>query len=276
MNHIKKCDTITCMRNSNPLLIRYYRFIYLLFHIISGLIQSVVYPHVNQLTQSRMMQRWARKFLNILNIQLDCHGQPPEGTIQKVLLIANHVSWLDICVLMAACPTRFVAKSEISNWPIVGLLCRKVGTLFIKRAKRRDTLRINQLIQEVLATGDRVTIFPEGTTSDGTVLYHFHASLLECAMVQDIHLYPIAISYRNMVGAISEEAAYENISLFESLQQILKQPRINASITFLQALNRREENRRELARLTESAIAKSLGLPIVHKKSGKPFDLPSE
>ena len=64
MNHIKKCDTITCMRNSNPLLIRYYRFIYLLFHIISGLIQSVVYPHVNQLTQRSMMQYWAKKFLN--------------------------------------------------------------------------------------------------------------------------------------------------------------------------------------------------------------------
>ncbi len=264
------------MRNSNPLFIRHYRFIYLLFHITSGLIQSLIYPHVNQSTQRRMMQHWAKKFLSILNIQLDCRGQLPGKKTQKALLIANHVSWLDICVLMAACPTRFVAKFEINSWPIVGLLCRKVGTLFIKRAKRRDTLRINQLIQEVLATGDRVTIFPEGTTSNGTVLYHFHASLLESAMVQDIYLYPIAIGYRNIVGAISKEAAYENISLFESLQQILKQPRMNVSITFLQALNHREENRRELARLTESAIAKSLGLPIVHKKPEKPFDRPGE
>lgn len=264
------------MRDINPLAINIYRLMCLLFHIVSGLIRSTTYPYRSQSTQRSMMQNWAKRFLNILNVQLNCHGQSPETEVPKALLVANHVSWLDIVVLMAACPTRFVAKSEISEWPIIGLLCRNVGTLFIKRTKRRDTLRINQLIQDVLATGDRVAIFPEGTTGSGMVLNHFHTSLLESAMDQEVRLYPVAIAYYDTKGAICQEAAYENISLLQSLWKVLSQPKINASITFLPTISRNQENRRELAHLTERAIAKSLALPVVHKKSGKASGLPGE
>ncbi len=148
------------MHKKTRLPIRIFRFLRLLLHVISGFIQSLVYPCFSRSIQRRMKQYWASGFLNILNIKLHCNGKPPSIETHRVLFVANHVSWLDICVLLAASPTRFIAKAEIRNWPVVGLLSRNVGTLFIERTKRSDTIRINRRIGDVLSMGDRVTIFP--------------------------------------------------------------------------------------------------------------------
>lgn len=264
------------MQKTTPLLLRLIRFIRLLFQVISGLLQSVIYPHFPLNIQRRMMQNWAAGLLSILEIRLHCYGKMPALETPRVLFAANHVSWLDICVLMAACPTRFVAKTEISNWPILGLLCRNVGTLFIERTKRSDTLRINQRISEVLEGGERVTVFPEGTTTNGMQLNHFHASLLQSAVTADALIYPIAIGYRNSAGDICQEAAYIEPSLVLSLQRILSQTRIDVNLTFNQPIQCGMKNRRELARLSEQAIADILALPIVHKEAEKFSGLPDE
>lgn len=262
------------MQKTTPLLLRGIRLIHLLLHVVSGLLQSIVYPYFPLHIQRRMMQNWATGLLSTLNIRLHCHGKPPTLEMPRVLLAANHVSWLDVCVLMAACPTRFVAKAEISKWPVLGLLSRNAGTLFIERARRSDTLRMNQHISEVLEKGERVTVFPEGTIADGTHLNHFHASLLQSAITADALLYPVAIRYRNTAGDICREAAYIEPSLLLSLQQILSQTRIDAELTFNEPAQCGMKNRRELARLSEQAIADTLSLPIPHKQAGKLFDLP--
>lgn len=251
--------------------IRIFRFLRLMLHVISGFIQSLIYPYFSRSIQKRMKQYWASKFLDILNIKLHYNGKPPSFEIQRVLFVANHISWLDICVLLAAYPTRFIAKAEIRNWPVVGLLSRKVGTLFIERTKRSDTIRINRCINDVLSVGDRVTIFPEGTTSDGTVLQHFHASLLQSAATASVQLYPIAIRYRNTEGKICKEAAYIDPSLILSLRQILKQNRIDVDVMFLEPIASTGKNRRELARFSEQAIANALSISVAHREPGKFF-----
>lgn len=264
------------MQKNIPSLLQFIRLIRLLFHVVSGLLQSMVYPYFPLHIQRSMMQRWSAGLLSILAVRLRCYGKSPTLEIPRALLAANHVSWLDVCVLMAACPTRFVAKAEISRWPVLGMLCRNVGTLFIERAKRSDTLKINQQIEEVLKQRERVTVFPEGTTTDGRQLNHFHASLLQSAVTADALLYPVAIGYRNCAGEICLEAAYIEPSLVLSLKKILKQPYIDAELTFNQPISCGMKNRRELARLTEQAIAASLAIPIVHKEAEKLHDLPNE
>ncbi len=264
------------MHKTTPLLLRIIRLIRFLLHITSGLLQSIVYPWLPLNIQRPMMQRWAAGLLVILGIKLHCHGKLPTLELPRVLIAANHVSWLDVCVLMAVCPARFVAKAEISKWPILGLLSRNVGTLFIERAKRSDTLRINKKISEVLEKGERVTVFPEGTTANGMQLNHFHASLLQSAVTIDALLYPVAISYRNCAGDICQEAAYIEPSLVLSLQRILSQISIDVNLTFNRPIQCGMKNRRELARLSEQAIADTLTLPIPHKKAEKLSDLPGE
>ncbi|MBN9131980.1 MAG: 1-acyl-sn-glycerol-3-phosphate acyltransferase [Nitrosospira multiformis] len=248
----------------------------LLLHIASGLIQSAIYPHVSQSTQRRMAQKWSTRLLSILGVRLRYQGILPAAGTQRVMLAANHVSWLDVYSIMSVCPTRFVAKSEIRGWPLFGWLSNNVGTLFIERAKRSDTVRINDHIAEALNNGDRVVVFPEGGTSDGTVLHHFHASLLQSAVNVSAMLHPVAIRYTDMAGNISKAAAYFRISLLESVRQVLSQPHIDVELVFVEAIDSHGKNRRELARSAEHAIANALALPLPHKPSGKPSDLPDE
>ena len=253
-----------------------FRAIRLLLHIISGLVQSALYPHVSQPVQERMVQKWSVRLLAILCIRLRLSGTLPDAKDQPIMLVANHVSWLDVYSLNSVCPARFVAKSEIRNWPLFGWFSRNVGTLFIERAKRRDTARINQDIGNALTLGDRVSVFPEGTTGDGTKLQHFHASLLQPAVSVEAILYPVAIRYHDASGEVSKAAVYVNVSLLDSLRQILKQPWIDVELIFSDPIDSRGKNRRELARSTERAIANALSLPIPHKVPGKSSYPPAE
>jgi len=262
------------METNTSRYIRMIRLIRLFIHVVWGVIQAVFYPNCSREKQQRMMQNWAAGMLNILNIHLQCSGKVPGQKIERALLIASHVSWLDICVMMAVNPTQFVAKSEIRDWPIIGFLCKRVGTLFIERAKRSDTLRINHEISHVLITGERVCVFPEAGTSDGTKINHFHASLLQSAIDAKACLYPVAIRYLDRKGHISRDAAYTDVSMIVSLQKILRQPCIEAVVVFNDAIESKDKNRRELARRAEGAIANSLALTLYHTESEKPSYLP--
>ncbi len=255
---------------------RIFRSVRLLLHIISGLAQSAVYPHLSQPAQRRMAQNWSARLLVVLGIRLRYSGAVPVAEIERVMLAANHVSWLDVYSLNAVCPARFVAKSEIRGWPLLGWLSKNAGTLFIERTKRRDTARINEDIGNALTMGDRVAVFPEGTTSDGTLLRHFHASLLQPAVTAAAILCPVAIRYRDAAGVLSKSAAFANISMLESLRRILRQPWIEVELIFADPVSSNGKNRRELARYAEHAIASVLSLPVPHKTPGKPFDLPVE
>lgn len=257
-------------------IIQILRFARLLLHILSGLFQSIIYPHFSRSVQRYMVRKWARKMLGILNVELSWSGSLPPEDEQRVILIANHISWLDIMIILTIYPVRFVAKSEVLSWPLLNILCRKVGTIFIKREKRNDTMRVNQDISEALVAGDSIAIFPEGTTSDGTVLLHFHASLLQSAATVEASLYPVAINYRDMSGAHNAAVAYVNVTIVESLRHILQQPAIKAELIFLERISCTGKNRRELTRLSEHAISEALQLPVVRKRPEKPSDLPIE
>ncbi|KIO48027.1 1-acyl-sn-glycerol-3-phosphate acyltransferase [Nitrosospira sp. NpAV] len=257
-------------------LTQFFRAVRLLLHIISGLAQSAVYPHLSQSAQGRMARNWSAILLKILCIRLRYSGVVPAAEMKQVMLAANHVSWLDVYSLNAVCPARFVAKSEIRGWPLLGWLSQNAGTLFIERTKRSDTARINTDIGNALVMGDRVAVFPEGTTSDGTMLRHFHASLLQPAVTVAAVLCPIAIRYTDATGMISKSAAFANISMLESLRQILREPWIDVELIFTEPIHSKGKNRRELARYAEHAIASALFLPLPHKTPGRPFDLPAE
>ena len=252
------------------------RATFLFFHIFSGLIQSIAYPHLSQETQKWMAQKWSAKLLAILCIKLSFSGVKPNAHKKQVMFVANHVSWLDVYSLIALCPARFVAKSEIRNWPLLGWLSRNVGTLFIERKKRRDAARINQDIVTALENGDWVAVFPEGTTSDGNSIQYFHASLLQSAVTSGASLYPVAIRYHNTSGEISEAAAYIGISLLRSLHKILRQPSISVELIFTKSISSSGQTRRELARSSERAIADALSLSIPHRVHEKSSDLPIE
>lgn len=216
---------------------------------------------------------WARQFLRILRVELCVRGTIPTNNYSGGLLVANHTSWLDILVILAMLPVRFVAKAEIRGWPLVGGLCKRAGTLFIHREKRSDALHINRKIEELVQSGRFVAVFPEGMTGDGSVLHHFHASLLQPVISTQTCLHPVAIRY-SLADDGDHHTAYVNISIFQSLQKILRQPRTRAELIFCEPIAYHNLNRRELARLAEQAIASALTVEIRHMEPERSCDLP--
>jgi 1-acyl-sn-glycerol-3-phosphate acyltransferase len=176
--------------------------------------------------------------------------------------VANHVSWLDIFVLNSIHPVRFVAKAELARWPVVGKMLRRVGTLFVERARKRDARRVNHGASEALARGDVVAVFPEGTTSDGTDVLPFKSSLLQPIVDANGHVQPVAIRYRESSGEISVLPAYVgNLTLLASLWRITSARSLMVDLHAPPMLPAETFHRRDLARAAESAIRAALEAP---------------
>ncbi|MEI7515867.1 MAG: lysophospholipid acyltransferase family protein [Betaproteobacteria bacterium] len=141
------------------------------------------------------VQAWAHTMLACLGVQLRVIGEVPQTG--PVLLVANHISWLDIVVMHAARHCRFISKSDIQHWPLVGTLATAAGTLYITRESRRDALRVVHHMAECLRGGDVLAVFPEGTTGDGSTVLPFHANLLQAAISADAPVLPLGLQYQD-------------------------------------------------------------------------------
>ncbi len=139
------------------------------------------------------VQAWAGQALRFMGVELCIRGIPPASG--PLLIVANHISWLDIVVLHAARHCRFVSKDDVRGWPLVGTLATGAGTLYVKRSSSRDAMRVVHHMAQALKDGDILAVFPEGTTGDGTVLLPFHANLLQSAITAQAPVLPVALSY---------------------------------------------------------------------------------
>src|SRR5215210_2559116 len=181
---------------------RWGRITRLMLHVVRGLVVSTfLFPLQSDARRKLEIEHWSLQLLTILRVPLFLHGMPPAYTIRPLMLVSNHVSWLDIFMINAIVAVRFVAKSEIRGWPALGWLCARAGTIFINRGRRRDTTRVNQVVARALVGGDVFTVFPEGTTTDGSTLLKFHASLLEPALEAGAAIQPVALWFDRSDGS---------------------------------------------------------------------------
>ena len=165
-----------------------------LLHAAAGLWSiMVLFPRWDAPRREARVQAWSLRMLALLGVRLELHGQPPVRG--PVLLVANHISWLDILVLHAARYCRFVSKADVKRWPLIGTLATGGGTIYIERESRRDALRVVHHMAESLRRGEVVAVFPEGTTSDGTTLLPFHANLIQAAISAGAPAQPVALKF---------------------------------------------------------------------------------
>lgn len=170
------------------------RLAHALLHVLVGFFTILlVFPRIGQEEREHRIQIWSAQMLACIGIELRVTGNAILPG--PILLVANHISWLDITSLHAARFCRFVSKADIKQWPLIGRLATGVGTLFIERESRRDAMRVVHHMTESLRQGDVIGVFPEGTTSDGTGLLPFHANLLQAAITADVAVQPVAISF---------------------------------------------------------------------------------
>jgi 1-acyl-sn-glycerol-3-phosphate acyltransferase len=238
-----------------------YRLLRVVLHLLAGLLTcAVVFPLLDDAGREARIRRWSVKLLTICGIGLDLRaadGQPAP----RALKVANHVSWLDIFVINAVRPCRFVAKSDIRGWPLIGWLCAKTGTIFISRGSVRDVRRTYQGLVTGLHAGQHVAFFPEGTTCTQGSLLPFHANLFEAAIEAEAPIQPYALRYVDANGAPHPAVDFVgDTSLMQSMLAILKAPGITAQLMTLPVIPvDGKPHRRELAEAARRAIAEALG-----------------
>lgn len=243
-------------------------------HLLRGAATvAVVYPLVGESHRLLLKQRWSRRLLDILGIELDA---TLAGIEPGSLIVANHISWLDVFAVNAARPVAFVSKSEVRDWPLIGWLSAKTDTVFLRRGSRGHAKIVNAEIDSLLNAGKDVAIFPEGTTTDGTHLLGFHAALLQPVVETGRPLQPVALCYELPGGERSLAPAYVgDTTLLECLRTILATRRMVVRLRPTAPLASKACSRRELAQAARSAIALSLGLPPASSRPGTPDDPPA-
>lgn len=257
-----------------PMPVRVARVARVSAHVAEGLLTTfLVFPFVAAPRRTALIRGWSVRLLRILAVELRVHWHHDGGLPGKSLIVANHISWIDIFLLSALQPARFIAKAELARWPVVGRLITSVGTLFIERERRHDTHKVNRRAADALANGDVVAVFPEGTTSDGTDLLRFHASLLQPIVDAEGHVQPIAIRYRTPAGRHTSAPAYAGDTTFwGSFRSVLRERRLVAELHIAPPVEARERHRRELSRAAEEAIRKALGLAVADSAPGRRAD----
>lgn len=223
-------------------------------HVLRGLATIIVrFPRMTPDQRHLRVQVWASEMLGILGITLQVKGQPPVKG--PALLVANHISWLDILVMHAARHCRFVSKSDVKHWPLIGRLATGAGTLYIERESRRDALRVVHHMAESLRDGDIVAVFPEGTTGDGREMLPFHANLMQAAISAQAPLQPVGMRFIDAAtGQTSFAPSYiGDETLIGSIWRTLTAPPIVAVVNFGESCEP-QGDRRALSRLMHAQV----------------------
>lgn len=200
---------------------------------------------------------WSAKLLRVMGIALVAEGTPRPGA---KLLVANHVSWLDIAAIHAVVPeARFVSKADVKAWPLVNRLVDSAGTLYIARESKRDALRVVHQMAEALAAGDTVAVFPEGTTGAGREPLPFHANLLQAAIATATPIQPAVLRFFDAAHAVSPAAEFlGETTLAQSLWRLVTARGMAVEVRLLTAMASAQADRRALAQHLRETIAAEL------------------
>ena len=204
-----------------------------LWHVLVGMWWiHAHFPRLSPDQRDMRVQVWSLQFLALWGIHVKVLGQPVVSG--PALIVANHISWLDISVIHAARHCRFVSKSDIRDWPLVGMLATGAGTLYIERSSRKDALRMVKDMADAMKEGDVVAVFPEGTTSDGRDLLPFHANLIQSAIQADVPVQPMSLKFVDaQTGETSFAPCYiGDDTLIGSIWRTLTAPPILAVVHF--------------------------------------------
>lgn len=234
------------------------RMVQLLPHVAYGLILTavVLFDFTGKVKRERLAQHWSSHLLRILGVRVRVRGQAVEGAS---MMVANHISWLDISVLFACARTRFVSKSEVRKWPVAGWLAEGCGTFYIRRGRNDSRPLLNKLVP-YLRNGGSVVVFPEGTTTGGDGVRLFHPRLFAAAIESGVWVQPVALRYGQGDGGITLAPFVGDDDLLSHLLRLLRNRVMDAEVIFCPPIDPAGRSRELLARMARASICRALGV----------------
>jgi 1-acyl-sn-glycerol-3-phosphate acyltransferase len=205
--------------------------------------------------RARWLQGVCQRQLRLQNVRIAVHGRLP----QSGLIVANHLSYMDIIALCATLPCVFVSKKEIADWPLFGIFARLSGTLFLDRQRRRAIGGIAAQMREVLAAGLPLVFFPEATSTHGDVLLPFKTSLFEPVAELGWPVTAAALSYEMSDGSVRDEVHWwGTMTLTPHLLNLLGKRSLEVTIRFGEP-RKRTGDRKTIAREMHAEVSALLG-----------------
>ena len=230
----------------------------LVLHVLHGMaVMALRFPSLDAAGRQARIQWWSAGLLRAVGVGLQVRGTPRPGA---TLLVANHVSWLDIAALHAAVPqARFVSKADVRRWPLLGWLVAGAGTLFIERERKRDALRVVHAMADALRAGETVAVFPEGTTGPRPALLPFHANLLQAAIATATPIQPAVLRFADVQQRFSPAVQFVGeTTLLQSLWRVATARGLVAHVDLLPPQGSAHADRRALAEHLHQCMAERL------------------
>lgn len=247
-----------------------YRLVALLWTAFEAAVQFVFMKLLARVTlteRADWLHLACARALRRLNITVEHSGEIPKDG----LIVANHLSYLDILALGALAPFVFIAKKEVRSWAIFGWMAKTAGTLFVDRERKLDTGKVNESVGEALAAGMRVVLFPEGTSTDGNSVLPFRPPLFEPALAARATITPVYISYAVSSGSVSNDVCYwGEMTFVPHALKLFSIKSVTARITFGPTL-RKLQDRKQAAEATRTEVLRMAGLagPAAEKAPSK-------
>lgn len=236
----------------------------LLLHLLVGLPLTLVL--INPLTarwklasgeraDHRVIRWWSGTLMRIFGFRIRRFGQPLSG---PAFFVANHVSWIDIVLMHSQHMLGFVAKAEISRWPLIGRMASRAGTIYHHRGNNESLHGVMHQMLERLRLGEAVGVFPEGRTTDGRAIATFHARIFQPVMLAEVPVQPVALRYGAGGAAQTVVAFAPGESFLGNFLRLLGEPGREAEVHFLRPLQPVAEGRRRLAEACREQIVAAM------------------
>ncbi len=228
-------------------------------HIVFGLPLTLLFANrlgakvilAGERVDHRAIRYWSHGLCRAFGIRVQRTGQLAPS---PVMLLANHLSWIDIQVLHSQRAAVFVGKSEIASWPVFGWMAKAGGTIFLRRGSPDSLNWVAERLAEKLRQGLTVAIFPEAGTGNGVEIRRFHARLLKAAVLADKAFQPVSLRFVRAGRQHLTIPFADNETLVANMWRILGEPACQAQLHFLEPFEPAERGRRELAKQAEQAV----------------------
>lgn len=219
------------------------------------------FPRLDRASQSLAVQQWSADTLKLLGISVEVMGAVEITTSNPSrLLVANHISWLDPLVIQTLQHSIFVAKQEVSHWPVVGRIAKGCEVVFVNRGSPSSTRKMVQSMTDALQKNMCIAGFPEGTSTEGHAVGFFHSNLFEVAVANACEVIALSLRYKDQATqTMSIEPAFVgDIGFLQSLHRVICAPPIVVQVIVSEPIAPHGHTRRTLAQLAQSKVETQL------------------